>query len=213
MLFRSYRAKFVFYLQDLYPDVGVALGRIKHPLLVKLLEASTRRILFAADEVVVLGEDMRRRVLGKGYPHADRIHVIPNWVDTTQVQPCAEPNPFRERHQLDGRFVVMFSGNLGLSQGLERVIDVAAELAGDERIRFVFVGEGAAKADVMAKARALGLNNVLFLPYQPKGDLSASLSGADVHLVPLARGLAGLIVPSKVYGIMAAQRSDRKSVV
>lgn len=203
---RLYRAKFIFYLQDLYPDVGVALVRIKNPVLVKLLEASTRRILFAADEVVVLGEDMRNRVLAKGYPHADRIHVITNWVDTTQVQPCAEPNPFRERHGLNNHFVVMFSGNLGLSQGLERIVDVAAELAGNERIRFVFVGEGAAKADVMAKASALELNNILFLPYQPKEELSASLSAADVHVVPLARGLAGLIVPSKVYGIMAAAR-------
>ena len=203
---RLYRAKFVFYLQDLYPDVGVALGKLRNPLLIHALEASTRCILNGADRVVVLGDDMRQRVLGKGYRHAARIHVIPNWVDTTQVRPHSGVNAFREAHQLNGHFVVMFSGNLGLSQGLEQVLDVAAALAGDKRVRFVFVGEGAVKADLMERAKARGLSNTLFLPYQPKEFLSVSLSAADLHLVPLQKGITGLIVPSKVYGILAAGR-------
>jgi glycosyltransferase involved in cell wall biosynthesis len=203
---RLYRAKFVFYLQDLYPDVGIALGKLRNPLLIRALDASTRRILNSADSVIVLGEDMRRRVLGRGYRHAKRIHVIPNWVDTTQIRPHVGLNAFRELHQLNRQFVVMFSGNLGLSQQLECVLDVAAMLAGDDRIRFVFVGEGAAKIDLMKGAHARGLRNTLFLPYQPKESLSVSLSAADLHLVSLQKGIAGLIVPSKVYGILAAGR-------
>jgi colanic acid biosynthesis glycosyl transferase WcaI len=203
---RWYRAKFVFYLQDLYPDIGVVLGKIRNPLLIRLLEASTQRIWNGADRVVVLGEDMRDRVLAKGYPHPDRIRVIPNWVDTERIRPPEGTNAFRRQHQLDDRFVVMFSGNLGLSQRLEHVIDVAADLAANDRIRFVFVGEGAAKSGLMEQARSRHLENILFLPYQPKESLSVSLSAADIHVVPLQSGVAGLIVPSKVYGILAVGR-------
>jgi len=149
---------------------------------------------------------MRRRVLDRGYRNAERIRVISNWVDTRQVRPHSGTNVFRQAHHLSDHFVVMFSGNLGLSQRLEHVLDVAAALDGDERVRFVFIGEGASKAGLMETARARGLKNTLFLPYQPKESLSVSLSAADLHLVPLQRGIAGLIVPSKVYGILAVGR-------
>ncbi len=203
---RLYRARFVFYVQDLYPDVGVALGKLKNPLLIRALDAVTRLTLRSADRVVVLGEDMQRRLEAKGYRPRDRIRVIPNWMDTRQVSPVTRHNGFRQRHGLNGEFVVMFSGNHGLSQGLERVIDAAAALETRSDIRFVLVGDGAAKSGLMARARALRLTNVMFLPYQPKETLSESLGAADVHLVTLQRGLAGLIVPSKVYGILAAGR-------
>ena len=203
---RLYGCKFVFYLQDLYPDVGIALGKLKNPLLIRLLESSTQCILNNADRVVVLGDDMRRRVLAKGYQQADRIHVIPNWVDTTQIRPHTGVNSFRQQHHLDGCFVIMFSGNLGLSQRLENVVQVASEFADNDKVRFVFIGEGAAKAGLMEQARAQHLANVLLLPYQPKESLSISLGAADVHLVPLQKGVSGLIVPSKVYGILAAGR-------
>lgn len=203
---RLYHAKFVFYIQDLYPDVGVALGKLRNPWLIKLLEVCTQWTLRSADRIVVLGEDMAARVKAKGCRHGSRIRVIPNWVDTTKVRPLTRLNPFRQRHQLEGKFVVMFSGNLGLSQDLERVITIAANLANHGRIQFVFIGEGAAKAGLMNQAVALQLANVRFLPYEPKERLSESLSAADVHLVTLKREVAGLIVPSKVYGIMAAGR-------
>ncbi|MCX6907926.1 MAG: glycosyltransferase family 4 protein, partial [Verrucomicrobia bacterium] len=231
---RLYRAKFVFYLQDLYPDVGIALGQLKNGTVVAMLKASTRRSLLGADSIVVLGEDMKKRILDKGYRLNGRVRVIPNWADTTQVRPWQDGqlggqrsveqrmgrisighekaqgaqgrNPFRQQHQLDGQFVVMFSGNIGLSQGLDRVIEVAGALADNPTIRFVLIGEGAAKAGLVERVKREELGNVLFLPYQPKEKLSESLSAADVHLVTLRRGLAGLIVPSKVYGIMAVGR-------
>ncbi len=99
----------------------------------------------------------------------------------------------------------MYSGNLGLSQGLEHVLEAARRLRG-EPVVFLFVGEGAAKDRLMAQASEWRLPNVRFLPYQPRERLSASLGTADLHLVPLQRGLAGCIVPSKLYGILAAAR-------
>lgn len=202
---KLHRAKFVFYVQDLFPETGVALGKLRSPLLIKLLDIATRQILRRADAVVVLGKYMRRRIEAKGCCPPGRIRIIANWADTHKLRPQPTRNSFRQQHQLGGDFVVMFSGNLGLSQGLPRVIEVAAA-PNLSAIRFVLIGEGAAKERLRARAQALGLQNVLFLPYQPKAALSYSLSAADIHLVTLERGLAGLIVPSKVYGILAAGR-------
>jgi len=200
---RLYRAKLIFSIKDVHPEIGVVLGKIKNRAMIKLLDVCTQGTLARADRVAVLGEDMRRRVLARGYRHDDRIRVTPDWVDTTLVCPQPGSNAFRQQQGLDRLFVVMFSGNLGLSQGLDQVLDVAVSLRDRGDIRFVFIGEGAAKADLVERARREGLQNVMFLPYQPKENLSESLGAADVHLVTLRRGLAGLIVPSKVYGIMA----------
>jgi glycosyltransferase involved in cell wall biosynthesis len=100
----------------------------------------------------------------------------------------------------------MYSGNLGLSQGLETVLDAAARLRSDRRIRFVFIGDGARRRLLEARARDLGLENLRFEPYRPRESLAESLSAADLHLIPLARDAAGCLVPSKVYGILAAGR-------
>src|SRR5712691_11264693 len=100
----------------------------------------------------------------------------------------------------------MHSGNIGLSQGLETVVEAAAHLHGVPDIQFVFVGDGVKRAALEAQARTLGLQNVRFLPYQPKERLAQSFASADVFVVSLKRGLAGYIVPSKLYGILAAGR-------
>src|SRR5262249_35865640 len=148
---------------------------------------------------------MREHVIRRGID-PKKIVIVPNWIDTRHVRPLSVVSPLRQTWQLDGQaaqFVVMYSGNLGLSQSLEQVLNAAKELH-TEPVRFVFVGEGAAKVDLQARAAALSLRNVTFLPYQPKEQLSESLGAADLHLIPLRRGLAGCIVPSKLYGILAA---------
>ena len=100
----------------------------------------------------------------------------------------------------------MYSGNLGLSQQFETVLAAAERLRDDQRILFVLIGEGARKTGLMHDAAARGLPNIRFLPYQPKERLAESLGAADFHLIPLKAGAAGCVVPSKVYGIMAASR-------
>ena len=197
-----HRCRLVYYLQDLYPEVGLATGRLKPGLLTAFLRWVTQFGLRHADRVVVLGDDMRERVVRRGVD-PKKIVVVPNWIDTRHVRPLPAVSPLRDAWQLDGQFVVMYSGNLGLSQSLDAVLHAARELHGDP-VRFVFAGEGAAKAALEAKAAELGLRNVTFLPYQPKERLSESLGAADLHLIPLRRGLAGCIVPSKLYGILAA---------
>jgi colanic acid biosynthesis glycosyl transferase WcaI len=197
-----WQCAFVYYCQDIYPDVGEATGMLRNRALLALLARANARAYRRADRVVVLGDDMRRRLLGKGVP-ADKIVVLPNWVDCDAVRPLAA-NPFRA--QFGDTFVVMYSGNLGLSQQLETILAAARQLRDDARIRFVLIGEGARKAWLEERARRDQLRNVHFFPYQPKEQLAQSLGAADLHVIPLQAGLAGCLVPSKVYGILAAGR-------
>lgn len=200
---RWHRAALVYYLQDLYPEVGLASGKLKPGPITWLLRVATQTGLMAADKIVVLGEDMRQRVLARGIA-ADKIAVVPNWADSSAIRPM-DVSPLRDQWGLNGRFVVMYSGNLGLSQSLDKVLDAAAELR-SEPVDFLLVGEGAAKDQLRERAKADGLTNVRFEPYQPKERLGESLAVADLHLIPLQKGLAGTIVPSKLYGILAAGR-------
>jgi colanic acid biosynthesis glycosyl transferase WcaI len=204
ILRRWHRCKFVNYLQDLHPEVGLALGRMKPGFFVAILKMATQIGLLTADRVVVLGQDMRRRVVERGTDER-RVAVIPNWSDTQAIHPLPPSRKLRDEWGVGNAFVVMYSGNLGLSQNLDQVID-AAELLETEPVAFVLVGEGASKERLQNKVRERGLTNVWFLPYAPKEMLNESLNAADLHLVTLQAGLAGYIVPSKLYGILAAGR-------
>lgn len=159
-----------------------------------------------ADRIVALGETMRRRLIeGKGADSAKAM-VIPDWADCTDIVPGPKRNPLSRALGLADTFVVMHSGNIGLSQGLESVVEAAAYLREFPDIQMVFVGEGVKKPALEARVWDLGLSNVCFLPCQPKESLRDSFASADVFVVSLNRGLAGYIVPSKLYGILAAGR-------
>jgi UDP-GlcNAc:undecaprenyl-phosphate/decaprenyl-phosphate GlcNAc-1-phosphate transferase len=192
----------IYYVQDLYPEVGLALGRLRPGVVTRLLHWSTQIGLRAANRVIVLGEDMRSKILARGIP-MQKITIVSNWADTELIRPksvVARPNIVDAETK---PLTVMYSGNLGLSQNLDSLLDAARELQA-QPVRFVLIGEGAAKPGLEARANEWRLENVSFLPYCPKVELGDSLASADVHLIPLRRGLAGAIVPSKLYGIMAA---------
>jgi nucleoside-diphosphate-sugar epimerase/glycosyltransferase involved in cell wall biosynthesis len=198
-----HRCKLVVYLQDIYPDVAIAVGKVRDGWFTRLL----RRRLFAvyrhADRVIVLGEDMRAVLTDGGIPD-DRITSLPNWVDTTRIYPIRLRNLFRLRERLDDKFVVMYSGNMGLCQNLDEILETAELLSDRPNIEFVMIGGGASRARLEETARDKQLSNVRFLPYQPLAELAHSLSAADLHLVPLDPRVTGCLVPSKLYGILAA---------
>jgi glycosyltransferase involved in cell wall biosynthesis len=200
---RRWGVKLVVYLQDIYPDVAIALGKLPQGRLARWLRRAMYATYRQADRVVVLSRDMERRLIDSGVaPH--RISRIPNWIDTNQVFPHKESNVFREAYGLDGRFVVMYSGNMGLSQRLEDVL-VAAETLRDRRdVEFVLVGDGASRRRLEASVRRANLHNVRFLPYQPREQLADSLSAADLHLVLLDPRVSSCLMPSKLYGILAS---------
>jgi len=149
---------------------------------------------------------MRERLIENKGAAPEKTVIIPDWADTRVISPGPKRNAFSETHGLNDKFVVMHSGNIGLSQSLETVVDAAAQLRAVPDIQIVFVGEGVKKADLQDRAHALGLSNVSFLPFQPKERLGESFAAADVFVISLQQGLAGYIVPSKLYGILAAGR-------
>ncbi|MGO9059067.1 MAG: glycosyltransferase family 4 protein [Candidatus Binataceae bacterium] len=195
-------SRFIYYCQDIYPDIARVTGGVRSRPLLKLLEWANAFAYSQADVVVVLGRDMARRLEEKGVPRK-KIVIIPNWVDCKQVIPRSRGNL---RAQFGDKFIVMYSGNLGLSQQLDNVLRAADRLKDDPRIQFVLIGEGARKQSLMRLAVQMTLTNLIFLPYQPRESLSDSLTAADLHLIPLMPGVQSCMVPSKVYGILAAGR-------
>jgi glycosyltransferase involved in cell wall biosynthesis len=203
---RRFRVPLVMAYKDIFPEVARLLEDFHSEAVNRVLQGVNRFLVRKAHRSVALGETMRRRLIeGKG-ADPSRVAVIPDWADCSEIVPASKDNAFARAHGLADKFVVMHSGNLGLSQGLGGVVEAAAHLRHVPDIQMVFVGEGVKKPALQARARELGLDNVRFLPYQPKEGLTASFATADVFLISLLPGLAGYIVPSKLYGILAAGR-------
>jgi len=202
VLKRRWGCRLVYNVRDLYPDIAEVTGGVRSPFLLELLRRGNDYAYERADLIVTLGHDMARRIVDKGVPK-EKVVVVPDWVDCGRIRPL-EGNPFRRI--FGNKFVVMYSGNIGLSQQLEGVLEAADRMRDDDGILFAIVGEGARKNWLQERARAMGLNNVRFMPYQPLEQLGESLNAADLHLIPLAPGAAGCLVPSKIYGILAAGR-------
>lgn len=203
---KRFRAPLVMAFKDLFPEVTVLLQDFHSETVNQVLQRVNQFLVRRAARNIALGETMRQRLIeNKGAP-AERTLVIPDWADTTAIAPGPKDNAFTRDHGLAGKFVVMHSGNIGLSQSLETVVEAAALVRDLEDLVVVFQGEGVRKAELQALALARGLANVVFLPFAPKARLGESFAAADVFIVSLQRGLAGYIVPSKLYGILAAGR-------
>lgn len=202
---RRFGAPLVVISQDVFPEIAVELSRLTNPFLVRSLRVLIGLYLKRADRVVAIGETMRRRLEEKGAP-ADRIRVIPNWVETSVITPRPKDNPWAQENGLSGRFVVMHSGNVGHAQDLQALVRAATFLRDLERLQVVVVGTGARRESLGELAGRLEADSVRFLPYQDRAVLPESLSAADIHVVGLARGLSGYVVPSRLYGILSAGR-------
>lgn len=203
---RRARAPFVFLCEDIFPEVAALLEDFHNGLVNAALDRINRRLLRQASAIVALGDRMKRRLVEEKGADAARVHVIHNWADCEAIAPAPKNNPFARAHGLVDRFVVMHSGNVGLSQNLDVIVDAADRLRGHERILFLVVGNGTRRDALERAVAARNLSNVRFLPYQPKESLTDSFGAADVFLVSLKPGIEGYIVPSKLYGILAAGR-------
>lgn len=198
-------AALVNWLQDLYPEVAEQLGVLRPSPFTALLRWLRDRSLRAARMNVVIGERMRERVAA--IAGADRVTVIHNWSPPLAATPAPSPdNPLRRELGLRDEVVFMYSGNLGRAHRFESLLAAGEHLRARRGLRFVVVGDGPQKAAVEAAARERRLANWDFLPLQPRERLADSLGAADVHLISLEPKLEGLIVPSKIYGVLAAGR-------
>jgi colanic acid biosynthesis glycosyl transferase WcaI len=195
------------WLQDLFPEVASVLAPNALPgWLQKGLLAARDKSLRAAVTNVVLSEGMRVRLAARGID-AGRMEIIPNWANTVEVAPrTTAESQTRRRVGLGPCFVVGYSGNLGRAHEFDTLLGAARLLQGDPDIAFLITGGGAKAAQLREAVQAQNLSNLVFQDYQPPELLGDSLAAADVHFVSLLPALEGLIVPSKIYGILAAAR-------
>jgi colanic acid biosynthesis glycosyl transferase WcaI len=210
----------VHHVDDVYPDLAVALGSLpaRGPV-TSFLDRWARKELRACDQVLALGPCMARVLSQKGLGD-DRLAIAPPWADGNQLYPLDHGgNGFRQEIGIPGdHLVVMYSGNMGLGHRFATILEAARSLSPVDTIHFVFIGDGARRGQIDAFRREHNLKNVVLLPYQPRGRLRETLSAGDVHLISLDARVQGLIVPSKLAGILAVGRpvvflgSERNSV-
>jgi colanic acid biosynthesis glycosyl transferase WcaI len=203
---RATGARFVFLCQDVFPEVARLLEDFSSSSVEAVLERISRFTVRRADRIIALGDTMKRRLIETKGADPRKIRVIHNWADATAIQPGDKENAFAREHGLADKFVVMHSGNVGLSQDVDGLLEVAERLRDVPDVVFAIVGEGSRKMFLQQEAERRALSNVRFFPYQSKGRLTDSFATADVFVVSLKRGLAGFIVPSKLYGILVAGR-------
>lgn len=192
---------YVYNIRDMYPDMAVGGSIITPGLLSRVWEKLHRWALRQATRVIVLGDDMRARIISKGV-NSQRVMVVRDGVET-----AAAPQPLDHEViraiRADFRFVLLHAGNLGFYGAWETLL-VAARAHAKDGIGFVFVGDGAQRSRM--ETLAAGAGNVRFLPFFPAHQISSVLAAADAHIVTIKRGLEGVVVPSKMYGILAAGR-------
>jgi len=191
----------VYNVRDLYPDMATGGSIVKPGMLTKVWEMLHRWALRRSTRVVVLGEDMRARIVAKGVK-AERVTVVRDGAEICEAEssPAVDFEVVRAIRG-DFKFVLLHAGNLGFYGAWETLVAAARKLA-DEGIGLVFVGDGAQREQV--KAAGANCTNVRFLPFFPAGKISSVLAAPDAHVVTVKRGLEGVIVPSKMYGILAA---------
>ena len=193
---------YVYNIRDLYPDMAVRGGIMLNGPLAWIWEGLHRWALRRAACVIVLGRDVRTRIIAKGVL-AKRVEIVRDGVDLGLARE-AEIDPEVVAQIRNGfRFVLVHAGNLGFYGDWDALLEAAQDLEKDDSgIGLVFIGEGAHKPRMQAAAAAL--RNVRFLPFFPASKIPSVLAAADAHVVTLKHGLEGVVVPSKLYGILAA---------
>ncbi|WP_201007487.1 glycosyltransferase family 4 protein [Paenibacillus glycanilyticus] len=203
------RAKYIYNIQDFNPEQTMAVGYSKNKLILNAMLWFDKFSCKCSDKVIVVGRDMvetvKHRFKGKKVPNHSFIN---NWIDEKEIYPLPSDHKqvvsFKKKYGLENKFVIMYSGNIGLYYDLENMMPVIKEFRDRDDVVFAFIGEGSVLKDLVAYKEEHELNNVTFIPYQKKSDLIYSLNAGDVHWCINAKGIKGVSVPSKLYGIMAA---------
>jgi colanic acid biosynthesis glycosyl transferase WcaI len=198
-------------IQDIYPDIAVAVGVLSNPLAIRFFQWMERAIYRRAAAVVVIADGFKENIVGKGVPE-DKIHVVPNWADPNEIMPGPKDNAFRKKLGIGDRFSLSYSGSLSFNTNLDPVLG-AAEILTDEEFSFIIVGDGVKKGDLQRTAQERQLDNVQFLPFQPLDKYPSVLAAADMNLVTLNRQAAMASVPSKLFKMMASGAAGRSSAL
>jgi glycosyltransferase involved in cell wall biosynthesis len=202
---------FVVNIQDLFPKEAVAIGMMKNRFVIRTFERIERFVYQKADCITVHSPGNRDHVLAHG-GLPERTEILHNWVDTEKIRPMPKTNAFRKAHVPDEAFVVSYAGRMGWLQDMPVIVETAALLRDHPAILFLMVGDGPEKEAAIARAQALGLSNMRFLPMQPWEKYPDVLAASDVSMINLNRNLTTPVVPSKLLGIMASGRPVVASV-
>jgi colanic acid biosynthesis glycosyl transferase WcaI len=197
------RIPYCYNLQDIWPEVAVKLGMLRGEWLIRFFEWMEKFIYRHSRKIFAISDEFKINLESKGVP-SEKIEVIPNFVDTEFIKPMEKANPFSLAHDLADKFVVLYAGNVGLSQGLEVILDAAEKLQDRREILFLIIGQGTCRDDLMAEAARRELTNVKLLPFQPESEVPEIYGACDVALIPLRHGITENSVPCKTYSIMAA---------
>lgn len=202
------KVPFVYNLQDIFPDslVGTGLAK-KDGILWKIGRVIENFTYRNADKIIVISEGFKRNIMAKGVPE-EKIVVVYNWVDEEAVKHVPrEENKLFDKYNLDrSKFYITYSGNIGLTQNMDMLLEVAKELEAESDIHFVLIGEGAYKEKVKEIIQEKQIRNVTLLPFQPYEDISHVFSLGDVGLVISKPGVGENSVPSKTWSILSASR-------
>lgn len=208
-------AKFIYNIQDFNPEQVLAVGYAKSRFITDVMMAFDKFSCKRSDLVITVGRDLvetvEKRFEGK------KVHktvMINNWIDEDEIYPLPENNErvlaFKKKYGLDNKFVIMYSGNIGLYYDLENLIKVIERFGTDTRtadgreVVFAFIGAGTVLDKLVSYVKEHNMDNVKFIPYQDKADLIYSLNAGDVHWCVNAKGIKGVSCPSKYYGLAAA---------
>lgn len=201
------RAKLINWVQDLFPEVAQSAGlKIATGPIGRMILTLRNWSLKVAKCNIVLGEIMSERLQALGISE-NKIRVIPNWVIDASIRPIeSKNNHLRRKWGFSNQMVVGYSGNLGTAHDYEFILKSVIELRDDPSISFLFVGGGSGMGMLKKEVSDRGITNAVFKPYQPISNLAESLSVPDVHIISLRPEMEGLIVPSKLYGVLAVNK-------
>jgi glycosyltransferase involved in cell wall biosynthesis len=202
---------FVFDMQDIHPKVLIDMGFVRSPLFTKLLSEMEDFVYKQAYAILVYSEGNKEYLTKKGVD-SDKVIIIPNWVDTEAVAPAGKMNEFRKMSNLGGKFIVSYAGSMARSRHLRAIVETAMLLRGYRDIVFLLVGDGRVKPLLQKMVNRNSLENVVFLPFQPKEKYVDVLNASDVCLLPLSKDVPPQTVPGKLANLMACGRPIIASV-
>lgn len=205
------RGKLMYQIMDFNPEQTIAVNYTSNKLILNTMMWCDKMSCRFSDVIVTLGRDMQetlyRRFKNTNVPNNV---VINNWIDENKIYPLKHDDPkvvaFRKQYGLEGKFVIMTSGNIGLYYDFENLLKIMEKFKEHEDVVFAFVGDGLVKPKLQEYANKNNIENVIFVPFQKKENLNYSLNSADIHIVTNAWGVKGVSVPSKIYGILAVNK-------
>ncbi len=200
------KKKLWFFVKDIQPDAAVDLGMIRNKKFIKLMFWVEKFIYAHSEKIIVLSEGMARNLTAKGVPRA-KILIIPDSIDVKELAPRkSSVSKFRRRYALDDRFLVLYSGNIGVKQNPAIIVECAKLLQDNPEIFFAVVGEGAMKKPVQELINKYGLSNIRIFPLCERCELGDMLASADVLLAPQRREVKDIVVPSKLLAYFTSKR-------